>query len=189
MGFCRTRVCGSRPGALPSGGPSRSSSFFPRLFLRPVFVPVRGTVPALPVASRCPYGPSSVQAAPRSSTPRAAYPDNHARFLAPLPRVLCHGLLAREKAGRKPPLLPARHRRPAGRPCRAGGRRRKPDSRSCQHLGQQDQQEAAGDDDDVLLSAFGDLVPHDVLRGHVVAVPSVFVDFRQAASEVAFRPG
>ena len=29
------------------------------------------------------------------------------RSLAPLPRVLCHGLLAREKAGRKPPLLPA----------------------------------------------------------------------------------
>ena len=37
-----------------------------------------GLSPALPVASRCPYGPSSVRAAPRSSTPRAAYPDNHA---------------------------------------------------------------------------------------------------------------
>ena len=33
------------------------------------------------------------------------------RSLAPLPRVLCHGLLAREKAGRKPLLLPA----PCGR--------------------------------------------------------------------------
>ena len=34
-------------GRLLSGGPSRSSSFFPRLFLRPVFVPVRGTVPGV----------------------------------------------------------------------------------------------------------------------------------------------
>ena len=45
--FAGRAFAGSRPGALPSGGPSRSSSFFPRFFLRPVFVPVRGIVPGV----------------------------------------------------------------------------------------------------------------------------------------------
>lgn len=112
MGFCRTRVCGQ-----PPGGASIGRAFPLFLLLSPLF----------PSSCLCPGSrdcPRRYRWLPDTHTglhpyglrPGAARRVPHIRIimprsLAPLPRVLCHGLLAREKAGRKPPLLPA----PCGR--------------------------------------------------------------------------
>ena len=67
-------------GHLPSGGPSRSSSFFPRFFLRPVFGPVRGIVPGVTGGFPMPIRAFIRTGCAMEQHAACAYPDNHAQL-------------------------------------------------------------------------------------------------------------